>query len=134
MIIFPDIEKLTRDYVLAVLAPKWPELDVRLEVPDDLDWQVDQPYLITIVVTGTGERTGTVYENVLIGFECFAPTQVEASRLTRELRAHIGNWPYVSGIVAGQSDNARPARSGQAGVSYPSYWYASNMKFKASEL
>lgn len=133
MIVFPDVERETRDYLLEVLRPSWPELDVRLGIPDNIDWQIDKPYLVTIVVTGTGNRSDVVYERVLIGFEVFAPTQSEASRLVREVRSHIGNWSSVSGLVSGQSDNARPARSGSPDVSYPSYWYASNINFKATD-
>ena len=133
MLIFPDVEKETRDYLLTTLT-NWDGLDVRMEVPDDLDWQIDKPTLVVVTVTGSGARTDTVYEQVLIGFDCYAPTQTEASLLAREVRAVIGNWPYVSGMVAGQSDNARPARTSQDDVSYPAYWYAANIKFKATNF
>ena len=131
MLVFPDIEVETRNYLLEVLGPRWPGLRV---VPEDpgVDWQTDTPTMLVYTFTGTGARTGVVYERTLLGFDVYAPTHSQASRLARELRAVLEDWPNRSGLVAGFSDNARPARTSLEDVAYPAYWYAANLQFKAT--
>src|SRR5690606_23211279 len=98
------------------------------------DWQLDKPTMIVLTVGGTGQRTGRVYEQVLIGTQVYAPTHSQASLLAIEIRAFLGHWPQTSGMVAGHSDNARPTRATPDDVAYPSYWYAANIQFKATSL
>lgn len=133
-LIFPDVEAVTRRYLLDHLSDRWPGLVVSTEVPESIDWQVDKPYLIVVSVTGSGDRVGVVYERVLLGLECYAPIKSEASQLVAEVRAFLEEWPRRSGIVAGHTDNARPTKTNQDGVSYPSYWYSANILFKATDF
>lgn len=133
-IVFPDPEILTRQYLEQVLAPRWPGLIVTGgEPPRGIDWQRDKVYAIVINASGNGNRTGVVYEMVLLGFDVYGPTQSEASLLAAELRAFLGEWSSISGDVAGHSDNARPVRNTSA-TAYPQYWYSANIMFKAREL
>lgn len=134
MLLFPDVERETRSYFLTELGARWPGLRVVLGVPEDIDWQVDKPTMLVVTVTGGGNRVGVVYERVLVGVEAYAPTQSEASRLISEVRMFLEAWPTRSGLVAGHSDNARPARTNLDDVAYPSYWYSANILFKAQTL
>jgi len=134
-LLFPDVERETRAYLLEVLGPRWPGLKVTTDsVPEDTDWQIDKPTMLVLTVSGPGTRVGVVYERVLIGVEVYAPTKSDASLLATEVRAFLGDWPNRSGLVAGHTDNARPSSSADSDVAYPSYWYSANLLFKAETL
>lgn len=132
-LIFPDPEVEARAYLLKVLGPRWPGLQVAVEVPEGFDWQSDDTtYLVVLTATGTGSRVGVVYERVLLGCEVSAPLRAEASRLAAEVRTALSAWPSGSSLVAGYSDNARPARTGESRI--PQYWLSVNLLFKAHEF
>lgn len=135
MLLFPDVERETRAYLLDVLGPRWPGLEITTdEVSETTDWQRDQPTMLVLSVSGPGSRVGVVYERVLIGVQVYAPTKSKASRLAAEVRSFLGDWPMRTGMVAGHSDNARPNTTSLDDVAYPSYWYSANLLFKAETL
>lgn len=132
MLIFPDVEKETRTYLLDKLRPRWPDIRITTKVPANTDWTT-KPRLVVLAVAGGGQRIGVVYERVLIGFECYAPTQGDAVAIATWLRAYMEAWPQESGVVSGYSDNVRPTDSTDEATGYPSYWLSVNLLFKASD-
>lgn len=133
MLVFPDVEALSLEYLVARLAGRWPGLQV-LTDENDVDWQVQDGPVVVVTASGPGNRTGLVYEQVLLGVRCYAAEKPEAARLATEVRAVLEDWSTVSGQVAGHSDNARPTYVPNGTEEYPSYWYACNLLFKATEL
>lgn len=130
MLVFPDPEIEVRRYLLPLLTGMFPNVKITTEVPATTDW-TQKPWLCVLTVSGNGKRVGRVFESVIIGAECFAPTKGEASKMSAFVRALLEVWPQSSGRVAGFSDNARPQDSTDINTKYPSYWYSANLLFKA---
>jgi hypothetical protein len=131
MLYFPDVEAMTRQYLLDKLAEIYPALHVATTVPPTLDWTTN-PWLVVITVAGSGTEMGRVYQNVLLGFDCYAPTEIEASELVRDVQAHIGHWQYETGRIAAYSTNAFPTLVPDDDTGYPHYWHSANVAVKAT--
>lgn len=130
MLYFPDVEAMTRQYLLPKLIPDHPGITVATKVPAELDWTTG-PTLVVLTVSGAGTRMGGVYEKVLSGFDCYAPTDEKASELARDIQAHILNWTNESGRIADCSTNAFPTSVPDDGTG-SHYWYAANFAVKAT--
>lgn len=132
MLYFPDVEALTRQYLLPKLIPDHPGVKVTTQIPATLDWTTN-PRLVVLSVAGSGTVMGVVYQHVLLGFDCYAPTTVDASELARDVQAHIGHWQYESGRIAGYSTNAFPTFVPDDDTGYPHYWHSANVAVKATD-
>lgn len=133
MLKFRDPEVEARAYLLPLLRDMFPQLKIVTRIPRNIDW-TQKHTLCVLSVSGSGNRTGRVYERIVLGVEVFAPTKGEASKLIAFVRAFLEDWPNRSGMVAGFSDNARPQDSTNDVTDYPSYWYSANLLFKAEQL
>jgi hypothetical protein len=132
MLFFPDLEALTRKYLLDKLSETYPKLRVTTLVPPTLDWTTE-PWLIVLTVAGSGTEMGRVYQNVILGFDCYAPTGIQASELVRDVQAHIAFWQYETGQIAAYSTNAYPTAVNDADTGYPHYWHSANVAVKATD-
>lgn len=132
MLYFPDVESMTRQYLLPKLIPDHQGLKVTTQIPATLDWTTN-PRLVVLTVTGSGTEMGVVYQNVLLGFDCYAPTTVDASALARDVQAHIAHWQYETGRIAAYSTNAFPTAVPDDDTGYPHYWHSANVAVKATD-
>lgn len=132
MLYFPDVESLTRQYLLPKLIPDHPGVKITTQIPATLDWTTN-PRLVVLSVAGSGTVMGVVYQQVLLGFDCYAPTTVAASELARDVQAHIAQWQYESGRIAAYSSNAFPTVVPDDDTGYPHYWHSANVAVKATD-
>ena len=133
MLRFPDVEAITRTYLLDSLSGKYPGISVSTRTPPSTVWTTN-PTLIVFTVAGGGGEVGRVFQSLLLGFECYAPSTVLASDLARDVQAHIEHWQYLTSDVAGVNTNAFPANSTDPDTGYPSYWVSMNLMLRATEV
>lgn len=133
MLIFPNAEKTTRAYLLPEVNSKFEQsVGVGVELPDKTDWSATTPWLVILTITGAGARRSVVFEEVLIGYHCYAPTRDDAHNLCAYVRALLEDWPNRSGQVSGYRPNAYPSDATSA-TRYPAYYGSSSLLFKATE-
>lgn len=133
MLLFPNVEKITRAYLLPLLRERFGQgVKITTDLPADPKWPADKPWLVVLTVTGTGRRRSVVFEESLIGYHGYAPTKDNAHDLIAYTRALLEDWPNRSNIVAGASGNARPADATDS-TRYPAYYGSSSLLFRGSE-
>jgi len=133
VLLFPNVEKLTRSYLLPLLRERFGSgVKITTDIPSGTDWISGDPWLVVLTVTGTGRRRSVVFEEALIGYHGYAPTKDKAHDLIAYTRALLEDWPNRSNIVAGATGNARPADATDS-TRYPAYYGSSSLLFRGTE-